>query len=140
MWGAVRTHLNKLKRGKSQPGLRHTCTPVPRPLEVNMKTSCGPRIRKISKHLSCMAGSVRLGVLAPVQGKGEFQKQVHVFVIFQFEAHTSYLGPVCFLTVASKPTVRKGEASGYLKAIRDHGVFLDEEFREIINFVATRGR
>lgn len=136
---AVRTHLNKLKRGKNQTGLRHTCTLEPRSLEVNMKSSCGPWIRKIPKHPSCMAGSVRLGVLAPVQGKGEFQKQVHVFVIFQFEAHTSCLGPVYFLRVASKPAVRKGEASGYLKTIRDCGMFLDEEFREIINFVTRCG-
>lgn len=57
-----------------------------------MIRSCGSWIRKIPKHLSCMAGSVRLGVLAPVQGEGEFQKLVHIFVIFQFEVHTSYLG------------------------------------------------
>ena len=86
-----------------------------------------------------MAGSVRLGVLAPVQGKGEFQKLVHVFVIFQFEAHTSCLGRVYFLRAASKSAVRKGKASSYLKTIRDCGMFLDEEFREMINFVTTRG-
>lgn len=58
-----------------------------------------------------MAGSVRLGVLALVQGKGEFQKLVHILVIFQFEAHTSYPGHLCCLRAASKLVVKRAEAS-----------------------------
>lgn len=76
-----------------------------------MKKSCGSWIRKIPKHLSCMDGSVRLGVLAPVQCKGEFQKLVHIFVIFQFEAHTSYPDHLCSPGAASILVVKKAKAA-----------------------------
>lgn len=76
-----------------------------------MRKSWGSWMRKIPKHLSCMAGSVRLGVLALVQCKGEFQKLVHIFVIFQFEAHTSSPGHLCSLGAGSKLVVKRAKAS-----------------------------
>lgn len=76
-----------------------------------MIKSCGSWIRKIPTHLSCMAGSVRLGVLALVQREGEFQKLARVFVIFQFEVHTSYLGHLCCRRAASKLVARRAKAS-----------------------------
>lgn len=76
-----------------------------------MIESCGSWIRKVPKHLSCMTGSVRLGVLALVQREGEFQKLVHIFVIFQFEVCTPYLGHLCSLGAASKLVVRRAKAS-----------------------------
>lgn len=79
-------------------------------MKVNTK-SCGSWIRKIPKHLSCTAGSIKLGVLALVQCKGEFQELVHIFVIFQFEAHTSYPGHLHSLGAASKSVVKRAKAS-----------------------------
>lgn len=79
----------------------------------------------------------RRGVLAPVQGGGEFQKLVHIFVIFQFEVHTSYLSCLCSLGAASTLVVKRAKASSYLKTGKCCGMFLDEEFRENVHFVTT---
>ena len=109
-WLTVMKPLNKYKDRKItlwQMGFHS----VPCPLEVSMKVACGSRIRKIPTHLPCMPGSIKLGVLALVQCKGEFQELVYIFVIFQFEAHTSYPGHLCFLGAASKLVVRRARAS-----------------------------
>lgn len=102
-----------------------------------MPKSCESWIRKIAKHLSWLAGSIKVGVLALVQCKGEFQELVHIFVIFQFEAHISYCGHSCSLGAPSKLLVKKAKASWYLQTLQCCGMFVDEEFREIINFVTT---
>lgn len=84
-----------------------------------------------------MAGNIKLGVLAPVQCKGEFQELVHIFVIFQFEAHISYPGHWCS---GSSQQMSCEEGKGlldYLETGKCCGMFLDEEFGEVINFVTT---
>lgn len=101
--------FKQMKRCKSQTVARKAFTRFLVLWESPWKRPVGLGLEK-SPAIAHAWLAVKLGVLARVQCKGEFQELVHIFVIFQLETHASSPGRLCSLGAASKLVVRKAKA------------------------------